>query len=147
MRALGYKGKKYRYKSVADVYHVPREMFWRRLSGSLMGNFGHIAGGCLNQQNFISISHPSLLTTLIHLALPNNLTIGALVPVPVLVPPTPAPAPVPAAVPAPVATADRKNGKEIFYFLFLFYFRSHVSMAFCVIISVFQTPTFPIVQA
>ena len=48
VRALGYTGCKYAYKSVADAYHVPRETFHRRLSGPLLGYFGHVAGGQTN---------------------------------------------------------------------------------------------------
>ena len=73
VRAPGYTGCKYGYKSVADAYHVPRETFRRCLSGPLKGYFGHVAGGQANQQNFVAISQPSILLTPIHLALANNL--------------------------------------------------------------------------
>ena len=73
VRAPGYTGRKYGYKSVADAYHVPRETFRRRLSGPLKGYFGHLAGGQANKQNFVAISQPSILLTPIQWALPNNL--------------------------------------------------------------------------
>ena len=85
-RAQGYEGKKYSYTAVTDSYHVPWEMFRRRLCGPILGYLGHIEGGWFNTQSFINIAHPNILLTPIHLA-PAALT-PALTPAlaPVLVP-------------------------------------------------------------
>ena len=125
IRAPAYTGRVYGYKAVADAYRVPRETFRRRLSGPLMGYFGHVAGGHVTQQSFISVGHPSVLLTPIHLALPNTLSFGT----PVTVPPATVAAavgraPPPPRAPAPV-TANRRNGKQFFDILFCFICSGH----------------------
>ena len=131
-RAPGYTGKKYGYKTIADSYHVPRETFRRRLSGPLMGYFGHIAGGKHCPQNFVNTAHPNLLITPIHLALPNSIgapfatvqlpvAAAASVPAPAAaasVPALAAAASVPAPAPVDPAPVTTEKGKQNFYFLF-----------------------------